>query len=100
MIFRKMTKLIIFLLFLGVAHIFAQIDMNLDGCDKSKFCLRQPKGCQPNLDCTIAVIFWVSGPNQLTVQMAATVLQPHPLLQYVAIGFSKDQIMVRQERGS
>ena len=33
-------------------------------------------------------------PNKLTIQMLAQVLSPVPNLQYVAIGFSDDNVMV------
>uniref|UniRef100_A0AC34RIT2 Secreted protein n=1 Tax=Panagrolaimus sp. JU765 TaxID=591449 RepID=A0AC34RIT2_9BILA len=67
--------------------------MNREGCGETKGCLFKPAGCDPMRDCTIAVIFYVSGPNFLTIQVAALTLLPPPTLQYIAIGFSHDSIM-------
>ncbi|KAE9419136.1 hypothetical protein Angca_004222, partial [Angiostrongylus cantonensis] len=64
-----------------------------DGCGKTKACLFKPVGCNPNLDCTIGLIFFVVGPNQLRIEMVATSLIPSVQQQYVAIGFSNDTIM-------
>jgi hypothetical protein len=71
----------------------AKIDMNRDGCGETKGCLFKPAGCIPSLDCTIGIIFFVSGPNRLTVQLVATSLLPAPPLQYIAVGFSHDAEM-------
>ncbi|KAH7729597.1 Protein Y57G11A.4 [Aphelenchoides avenae] len=67
--------------------------MNRDGCGETKGCLFKPAGCIPNLDCTMGIIFYVSGANKLTVQLVATSLLPAPQLQYIAIGFSHDPTM-------
>jgi hypothetical protein len=40
------------------------------------------------------MIFYVSGQNQLSIQLTATSLVPPPPLQYIAIGFSHDSLMV------
>uniref|UniRef100_A0A0K0CZM3 DOMON domain-containing protein n=1 Tax=Angiostrongylus cantonensis TaxID=6313 RepID=A0A0K0CZM3_ANGCA len=63
--------------------------MNRDGCGKTKACLFKPVGCNPNLDCTIGLIFFVVGPNQLRIEMVATSLIPSVQQQYVAIGYVK-----------
>uniref|UniRef100_A0A0R3PF10 Ig-like domain-containing protein n=1 Tax=Angiostrongylus costaricensis TaxID=334426 RepID=A0A0R3PF10_ANGCS len=64
-----------------------------DGCGKTKACLFKPAGCDPNLDCTIGLIFSVVGPNKLRIEMVATSLIPSVQQQYIAIGFSNDTIM-------
>ncbi|KAI6216022.1 hypothetical protein M3Y94_00454300 [Aphelenchoides besseyi] len=68
-------------------------DMSRAGCGESKGCLFRPAGCNPMLDCTLGMIFYVSGPNKLTVELTATSLVPPPPLQYIAIGFSHDSLM-------
>lgn len=42
----------------------------------------------------LGIIFYVSEPNRLTVQMVAQSLLPTPNFQYIALGFSKDPLMV------
>ncbi|VDM77932.1 unnamed protein product [Strongylus vulgaris] len=64
-----------------------------DGCGTTKACLFKPAGCDPNLDCTIGLIFFVVGPNKLRVEMVATSLIPAVQQQYIAIGFSNDNTM-------
>ncbi|KJH49281.1 hypothetical protein DICVIV_04603 [Dictyocaulus viviparus] len=64
-----------------------------DGCGKTKACLFKPLGCDPNLDCTIGLVFFVVGPNKLRVEMVATSLIPTVQQQYIAIGFSDDPLM-------
>ncbi|KAI6233895.1 DOMON domain-containing protein [Aphelenchoides fujianensis] len=68
-------------------------DMTRAGCGETKGCLFRPAGCDPQVDCTLGMIFFVSGPNKLTVQLTATSLVPPPPLQYIAIGFSHDSLM-------
>lgn len=65
-----------------------------EGCGTTKACLFKPAGCDPNLDCTIGLIFFVTGPNKLRVEMVATSLIPAVQQQYIAIAFSNDSIMV------
>lgn len=64
------------------------------GCGSTKGCLFKPLGCDPNLDCTTAIIFYVVGPNQLRLEMSATALIPSVQQQYVAVAFSHDEVMV------
>lgn len=64
------------------------------GCGETKGCLFKPAGCDPSLDCTIALIFFVDGPNSLRIEMMAQSLIPPPPLQYIAIAFSNDEAMV------
>ncbi|KAJ1372137.1 hypothetical protein KIN20_034214 [Parelaphostrongylus tenuis] len=78
---------------LAVFVIGAELSMNRDGCGKTKACLFKPAGCDPNLDCTIGLIFYVVGPNQLRIEMVATSLMPPVDQQYIAIAFSNDTIM-------
>uniref|UniRef100_A0A0M3I5M4 DOMON domain-containing protein n=1 Tax=Ascaris lumbricoides TaxID=6252 RepID=A0A0M3I5M4_ASCLU len=63
------------------------------GCGETKGCLFKPAGCDPSLDCTIALIFFVDGPNSLRIEMMAQSLIPPPPLQYIAIAFSNDEAM-------
>ena len=65
-------------------------------CDKSQVCLRKPLGCNPTHDCTLFVSFSVDGDNSLHIQMSAQTLIPAVPLQYMAIGFSHDQEMVKK----
>uniref|UniRef100_A0AC34GU31 DOMON domain-containing protein n=1 Tax=Panagrolaimus sp. ES5 TaxID=591445 RepID=A0AC34GU31_9BILA len=67
--------------------------MDRDGCGEIKGCLFKPAGCDPMRDCTIGIIFYVSGQNLLTIQVVATIQLPPPPLQYIAIGFSRDSSM-------
>ncbi|KHN82578.1 Putative ferric-chelate reductase 1 -like protein [Toxocara canis] len=67
--------------------------MSRMGCGETKGCLFKPAGCDPALDCTIALIFFVDGPNSLRIEMMAQSLIPPPPLQYIAIGFSNDDSM-------
>nr|CDJ94209.1 Hypothetical protein CBG21575 [Haemonchus contortus] len=76
-----------------VSNINAEVLMNRDGCGTTKACLFKPSGCDPNLDCTIGLIFFVVGPNQLRLEMVATSLIPAVQQQYIAIAFSNDAIM-------
>ncbi|KAF7639877.1 DOMON domain-containing protein [Meloidogyne graminicola] len=69
------------------------VDMDRNGCGETKGCLFRPNGCDPMLDCTIAIVFTISGRNQLYIQMTAQSLYPPPSLQYIAIGFSHDKQM-------
>jgi hypothetical protein len=69
------------------------VQMNRDGCGEVKGCLFKPAGCDPMRDCTIGIIFYVSGQNLLTIQVVATIQLPPPPLQYIAIGFSRDSSM-------
>lgn len=71
----------------------AAVLMNREGCGTTKACLFKPAGCDPNLDCTIGLIFFVTGPNKLRVEMVATSLIPAVQQQYIAIAFSNDSIM-------
>ncbi|VDL74597.1 unnamed protein product [Nippostrongylus brasiliensis] len=71
----------------------AAVLMNREGCGTTKACLFKPAGCDPNLDCTIGLIFFVEGPNKLRVEMVATSLIPAVQQQYIAIAFSNDTIM-------
>ncbi|PIO63343.1 hypothetical protein TELCIR_15057, partial [Teladorsagia circumcincta] len=64
-----------------------------EGCGTTKACLFKPSGCDPNLDCTLGLIFFVVGPNQLRVEMVGTSLIPAVPQQYIAIAFSNDAIM-------
>ncbi|PIO70655.1 hypothetical protein TELCIR_07483 [Teladorsagia circumcincta] len=66
---------------------------NREGCGTTKACLFKPSGCDPNLDCTLGLIFFVVGPNQLRVEMVGTSLIPAVPQQYIAIAFSNDAIM-------
>ncbi|KAI1715452.1 ferric-chelate reductase 1 [Ditylenchus destructor] len=75
------------------ATVEARIDMNRNGCGETKGCMFKPAGCDPQLDCTLGIIFFVSESNKLTVQMVAQSLLPAPPLQYIAVGFSKDALM-------
>jgi len=68
--------------------------MDREGCGETKGCLFKPAGCDPMRDCTIGIIFYVSGPNLLTIQVVALGLSPTPSLQYIGIGFSHDSNMV------
>ncbi|KAK0398281.1 hypothetical protein QR680_002512 [Steinernema hermaphroditum] len=68
-------------------------EMSRDGCGETKGCLFKPAGCNPNLDCTIAIVFFVDGPNSLRVQLVATSILPPVPLQYIAIAFSHDAQM-------
>uniref|UniRef100_A0A1I8AZG1 DOMON domain-containing protein n=1 Tax=Meloidogyne hapla TaxID=6305 RepID=A0A1I8AZG1_MELHA len=61
------------------------MDMDRNGCGKTKGCLFKPNGC--------TIVFTISGRNQLYIQMAAQILVPAPPLQYIAIGFSHDKLM-------
>ncbi|KHJ90675.1 hypothetical protein OESDEN_09477 [Oesophagostomum dentatum] len=61
-----------------------------EGCGTTKACLFKPAGCDPNLDCTIGLIFFVVGPNKLRIEMVATTLIPAVPQQYIAIAFSND----------
>uniref|UniRef100_A0A914CM06 DOMON domain-containing protein n=1 Tax=Acrobeloides nanus TaxID=290746 RepID=A0A914CM06_9BILA len=67
--------------------------MTRDGCGETKGCLFKPAGCDPMRDCTQSIIFYVSGPNMLMIQLSATSLVPPPPLQYMAVAFSKDLAM-------
>ncbi|CAD5225288.1 unnamed protein product [Bursaphelenchus xylophilus] len=71
----------------------AAIELTRNGCGETKGCLFRPSGCDPMVDCTIGMIFYVSGPNELTVQLTATSLMPQPQLQYIAVGYSHDSVM-------
>ncbi|VDO37013.1 unnamed protein product [Haemonchus placei] len=77
------------------AFLLITLPLNLfrDGCGTTKACLFKPSGCDPNLDCTIGLIFFVVGPNQLRMEMVATSLIPAVQQQYIAIAFSNDAIM-------
>jgi len=70
-----------------------EIFLDRNGCGKTKGCFFKPAGCDPQLDCTLGVIFFVSGQNKLTVQMVSQVMTPPPNFQYMAIGFSEDSKM-------
>ncbi|GMT23584.1 hypothetical protein PFISCL1PPCAC_14881, partial [Pristionchus fissidentatus] len=70
-----------------------QIDLDNAGCNSTKFCMMRPRGCHPSRDCTQGYMLSVVGPNQLKVEMFAQSLVPSVPLQYLALGFSKDQIM-------
>ncbi|CAK5085422.1 unnamed protein product [Meloidogyne enterolobii] len=85
----------LFTLFLFLRLNFNVVGMDLDrnGCGKTKGCLFRPNGCNPMLDCAIAIVFTISGKNQLYIQMAAQSIYPPPPLQYIAIGFSHDKLM-------
>src|SRR4051794_8531696 len=74
--------------------ILGQVIMTRDGCGETKGCLFKPAGCDPMRDCTQSIIFYVSGPNMLMIQLSATSLVPPPPLQYMAVAFSKDLAMV------
>jgi hypothetical protein len=74
--------------------IFGQVLMTRDGCGETKGCLFKPAGCDPMRDCTQSIIFYVSGPNLMMIQLSATSLVPPPPLQYMAVAFSKDLAMV------
>ncbi|CAP38334.1 Protein CBG21575 [Caenorhabditis briggsae] len=69
------------------------IHVNTTGCGTSKVCIFRPRGCDPNLDCTIGVTLSVIGPNQMKVQMVAATIYPPVQQQYVAIAFSHDRAM-------
>ncbi|KAK6752605.1 hypothetical protein RB195_003803 [Necator americanus] len=71
----------------------SEVLMNREGCGTTKACLFKPSGCDPNLDCTIGLIFFVVGPNKLRVEMVATSLIPAVQQQYIAIAFSHDPQM-------
>ncbi|EYB99388.1 hypothetical protein Y032_0123g1178 [Ancylostoma ceylanicum] len=71
----------------------SEVLMNREGCGTTKACLFKPAGCDPNLDCTIGLIFFVVGRNKLRVEMVATSLIPAVQQQYIAIAFSHDPIM-------
>ncbi|CAB3406206.1 unnamed protein product [Caenorhabditis bovis] len=62
-------------------------------CNVSKMCMFKPRGCNPNLDCTLGVVLETIGPNKLKVQMVAQTIIPPVQQQYVAIAFSHDTIM-------
>ncbi|CAJ0603832.1 unnamed protein product [Cylicocyclus nassatus] len=82
-----------FLFIVAITLTDAEVLMNRDGCGTTKACLFKPAGCDPNLDCTIGLIFFVVGENQLRVEMVATSLIPSVQQQYIAIGFSNDPMM-------
>ena len=83
----------IFLSSMAQAISSPELFMDRHGCGETKGCLFKPAGCNPMLDCSIAIMFYVSGRNKLTIQMTAESLVPAPSLQYVAIGFSEDMFM-------
>ncbi|KAF1756516.1 hypothetical protein GCK72_012969 [Caenorhabditis remanei] len=56
-------------------------------------CMFRPRGCNPNLDCTIGVTVQVIGQNQMKVQMVAATIIPPVQQQYVAVAFSHDKAM-------
>uniref|UniRef100_A0A1I7ZPR1 DOMON domain-containing protein n=1 Tax=Steinernema glaseri TaxID=37863 RepID=A0A1I7ZPR1_9BILA len=68
-------------------------EMSRAGCGETKGCLFKPAGCNPNLDCTIAIVFFVDAPNSLRVQLVAQSILPPVPLQYIAIAFSHDAQM-------
>ncbi|TMS37857.1 hypothetical protein L596_004702 [Steinernema carpocapsae] len=67
--------------------------MSREGCGETKGCLFKPAGCDPSLDCTIAVVFFVDGPNSLRIQLVAQSILPPVPLQYIAMAFSHDAQM-------
>ncbi|CAI4228430.1 unnamed protein product [Auanema sp. JU1783] len=87
------TSSSVFLLLLLVPSTVAAIFTNKTGCGTTKACLFKPNGCDPNLDCTTGVIFYVIGPNKLRVEMVAAALIPSVQQQYVAMAFSHDTVM-------
>uniref|UniRef100_A0A915M8D3 DOMON domain-containing protein n=1 Tax=Meloidogyne javanica TaxID=6303 RepID=A0A915M8D3_MELJA len=64
-----------------------------DEGSKAEAAPRAGIGQDPMLDCAIAIVFTISGKNQLYIQMAAQSIYPPPPLQYIAIGFSHDKLM-------
>ncbi|GMR47636.1 hypothetical protein PMAYCL1PPCAC_17831, partial [Pristionchus mayeri] len=70
-----------------------QIDLDNSECNRTKWCMMRPRGCHPDRDCTQGYMLSVVGPNQLKVEMFAQSLVPSVPLQYLALGFSKDQKM-------
>uniref|UniRef100_A0A915EHE5 Uncharacterized protein n=1 Tax=Ditylenchus dipsaci TaxID=166011 RepID=A0A915EHE5_9BILA len=67
--------------------------MNRSGCGETKGCLFKPAGCDPQLDCTLGIVFYVTEPNQLRIQMVAQSLFASTTVPYLAVGFSKDALM-------
>lgn len=67
--------------------------MDRSDCGHTKGCLFKPTGCDPHIDCTISLMFFVDGPNSLRIQMMAQSLLPPVPLQYIAMAFSKDEKM-------
>uniref|UniRef100_A0A7E4VC55 DOMON domain-containing protein n=1 Tax=Panagrellus redivivus TaxID=6233 RepID=A0A7E4VC55_PANRE len=90
----KLCSRLIALALLAATGALAQmVVMDREGCGETKGCLFKPAGCDPMRDCTIGIIFYVSGLNLLSIQVVATMLLPPPPLQYIAIGFSQDSSM-------
>uniref|UniRef100_A0A1I7XJV7 Dihydrolipoyl dehydrogenase, mitochondrial n=1 Tax=Heterorhabditis bacteriophora TaxID=37862 RepID=A0A1I7XJV7_HETBA len=70
-----------------------ELTMDKNGCGTTKACLLKPAGCDPNLDCTIGIMLYMTGPNQLRIEMVAQTLIPVVQQQYVAVAFSHDPVM-------
>lgn len=69
--------------------------MDKSKCGHSALCMFQPAGCNPKLDCTLGLILSINDNDTiLQIQSVAQKLFPPVALQYIAIGFSKDKIMV------
>ncbi|EGT53998.1 hypothetical protein CAEBREN_08225 [Caenorhabditis brenneri] len=79
--------------FACVAAVGNAIFINSTGCGTTKMCMFRPRGCDPNLDCTIGVTLSIIGKNQMKVQMVAATIIPPVQQQYVAIAFSHDRSM-------
>ncbi|CAD6195624.1 unnamed protein product [Caenorhabditis auriculariae] len=85
-----MSRFLPLVFFYLVAELQAQVHVNSTGCGTTNFCVFKPKGCDPNLDCTVGVVVSIVGSNQMRVQMAAQTLIPPVQQQYVAVAFSDD----------